>query len=192
MDLERREEDVIAKALPWVKTQDSPWVWWVHVYDPHDPYTPPVPYDAMYTQTPYDREVAYVDAVLGKFLNELCLEQYLKDTLVIFTSDHGESLWQHGERTHGFFAYNKAIWVPLIVSDPGIKPGRVEHQVSHLDIFPTVCEVLGFDQPEFLQGRSLVAAMHGRRLSKRVPYFESLSPYYSMGWAPLQGYILGD
>jgi arylsulfatase A-like enzyme/Flp pilus assembly protein TadD len=191
-DLERRAEDVTAKALPWVKSQNSPWFLWIHVYDPHDPYIPPAPYAEQYAQAPYDGEVAYVDKVLGMFLDELRAEQYLEDTLVIFTGDHGESLGQHSEKTHGFFAYNTAIWIPLMISGPGIKPGRVEHQVSHLDIFPTVCDVLDLKQPEFLQGRSLMPAMRGRQFPKRALYFESLSPYYSMGWAPLQGYIYGD
>jgi arylsulfatase A-like enzyme len=191
-DLERRAEDVTAKALPWVKSRTSPWFLWIHVYDPHDPYTPPAPFDEQYAKAPYDGEVAYVDEVLGKFLDELRAEQYLEDSLVILTSDHGESLGQHGERTHGFFAYNTAIWIPLIISGPGIKPGRVEHQVSHLDIFPTVCDVLDLKKPEFLQGKSLIPAIRGRRFPKQALYFESLSPYYSMGWAPLQGYIHGD
>jgi arylsulfatase A-like enzyme/Flp pilus assembly protein TadD len=188
-DLERRAEDVVAKALPWVRSQNSPWFLWVHVYDPHDPYTSPAPYAEQYSNAPYDGEVAYVDEVLGKFIENLKVEQLLKDTLVIFTGDHGESLGQHGEKTHGFFAYNTAIWIPLIISGPGIKTGRVEHQVSHLDIFPTVCDVLNLKQPEFLQGQSLMPAMKGRRFPKRTIYFESLSPYYSMGWAPLQGII---
>jgi arylsulfatase A-like enzyme/Flp pilus assembly protein TadD len=188
-DLERRAENVVAKALPWVRSQNSPWFLWVHVYDPHDPYTPPAPYAEQYSNAPYDGEVAYVDEVLGKFRENLKVEQLLKNTLVIFTGDHGESLGQHGEKTHGFFAYNTALWIPLIISSPEIKPRRVEHLVSHLDIFPTVCDVLNLKQPEFLQGRSLMPAMKGRRFPKRTIYFESLSPHYSMGWAPLQGII---
>lgn len=162
------------------------------MYDPHDPYSPPAPYAEQYSQSPYDGEVAYVDSVLGRFLKELKENQLLEDTLVIFTSDHGESLGQHGEQTHGFFAYNTAIWIPMIISGPGIKAKRVEHQVSHLDIFPTVCDVLNLKQPEFLQGQSLVPAMRGRRFPKRALYFESLSPHYSMGWAPLQGFVQGN
>ncbi len=189
MEIERRAADVIAKALPWVKSQRSPWFLWVHVYDPHDPYTPPAPYAEQYTQSPYDGEVAYVDEVLGAFFGELRLSGLLEDTLVIFTGDHGESLGQHGETTHGFFAYNTGIWIPLIITGPGIKPGSVDHPVCHLDIFPTVCDVLKLKPPEFLQGRSLVPALEGRRAPKRTLYFESLAPHYSMGWAPVQGFI---
>jgi membrane-anchored protein YejM (alkaline phosphatase superfamily) len=101
-ELERRAEDVVAKALPWVKSQSSQWFLWVHVYDPHDPYSPPAPYAEQYSQSPYDGEVAYVDSVLGRFLKELKENQLLEDTLVIFTSDHGESLGQHGEQLMDF------------------------------------------------------------------------------------------
>jgi arylsulfatase A-like enzyme/Flp pilus assembly protein TadD len=188
-DLERRAEDVVSKALPWVKSQSSPWFLWIHVYDPHDPYTPPAPYAEIYAKSPYDGEVAYVDEVLGRFIGDLKDAQLLKDTLVIFTGDHGESLGQHGEKTHGFFAYNTGIWIPLILAGPEVEPRRVEHLVSHLDIFPTVCDALKLEQPEFLQGQSLLPVMRGRRFPKRTVYFESLSPYYSMGWAPLQGII---
>ncbi len=190
-DLERSAADVIAKASQWIKTQNSPWFLWIHCYDPHDPYTPPAPYAEQYAQSPYDGEVAYVDEVLGKFIEDMRQNNHLEDTFVIFTGDHGESLWEHGEETHGFFAYNTAIWIPLIISGPGIKTGRVEHQVSHLDIFPTVCDLLGLKKPKFLQGRSLVPALRGRRLADQDLYFESLSPHYGMGWAPLQGFIRG-
>ncbi len=189
MEIERKAADVVAKALPWVKSQRSPWFLWVHVYDPHDPYAPPAPYSEQYSQSPYDGEVAYVDEVLGSFFEGLRVSHLLEDTLVIFTGDHGESLGQHGEATHGFFAYNTGIWIPLVITGPGIKPRSVEHPVSHLDIFPTVCDLLKLKQPEFLQGQSLVPALEGRRFPKRTLYFESLAPHYSMGWAPIQGVI---
>jgi arylsulfatase A-like enzyme/Tfp pilus assembly protein PilF len=192
VDLERRAEDVVSKALPWVKSQSSPWFLWVHVYDPHDPYTPPAPYAEQYSHFPYDGEVAYVDDVLGQFIKALKDGQLWEDTLVVFTGDHGESLGQHGERTHGFFAYNTGIWIPLIISGSGIGPRKVDHPVSHLDIFPTVCDILNLEQPDFLQGRSVLPAIKGKRFPKRTLYFESLSPYYSMGWAPIQGIIRDD
>jgi arylsulfatase A-like enzyme/Flp pilus assembly protein TadD len=190
-ELERRAADVLAKASQWLETQTSPWFIWVHCYDPHDPYSPPAPYSEQYAQSPYDGEVAYVDAELGKFMQGLRESKRLEDTFVVFTGDHGESLGQHGEVTHGFFVYNTGIWIPLIISGPGIKARRVEHPVSHLDIFPTVCDLLRLERPKILQGQSLVSTLRGRKLPDRTIYIESLSPYYSMGWAPLQGFIRG-
>jgi tetratricopeptide (TPR) repeat protein len=112
-----------------------------------------------------------------------------ENTLIVFTGDHGESLGQHGEKTHGFFAYNTAIWIPLIIVFPGIEADRIDSYVSHIDIFPSVCDILSLQKPGFLQGKSLLPLLNGRRWTERPIYFESLHPYYSKGWAPLTGYI---
>jgi tetratricopeptide (TPR) repeat protein len=109
--------------------------------------------------------------------------------MIVLTGDHGESLGQHGEMSHGFFAYNATVWVPLIVVVPGLEPKREELYVSHLDIFPTICEAAGVKTPSFLQGSSLLPALKGRSLPDRPIFFESMYPYYSHGWAPLRGYI---
>jgi len=111
--------------------------------------------------------------------------------LVIFTADHGESLWDHDEETHGIFAYNATIWIPLIIHAPGAKSRKVEHNVAHVDIFPTVCELLDIRKPDFLQGISLSPALRGKKIRERPIYFESLYPYYSRGWAPLTGFVEG-
>jgi arylsulfatase A-like enzyme/Tfp pilus assembly protein PilF len=188
---ERKAEIVVKGALEWLDGQKSPWFLWIHCWDPHDPYEPPEPYRAQYEKHPYDGEVAYVDFVLGRLFRYLEENNLSEKTLIIFTGDHGESLGEHGEKTHGFFAYNSTIWVPLIISVPGVKPGEVHQNVMHVDIFPTVCDVLEIEKPSFLQGISLLPALKGKRLPKRNIYFESLSPYYSKGWAPLRGYIYG-
>jgi len=136
--------------------------------------------------------VAYVDFALGKLLDYLEENDLTDETTIIFTGDHGESLGEHGESTHGYFAYNSSIWVPLIISSPGIKPAKVVQEVCHIDIFPTVCDILGIEKPLFLQGISLSPALKGRKLPKRAIYFESLYPFYSRGWSPLRGFIEGD
>jgi len=84
-----------------------------------------------------------------------------------FTGDHGQSLGEHGESTHGYFAYNSTLWVPLIISCPGFQSRRVDDNVCHLDIFPTVCELLGNSPPAYLQGESLVKAMKGKNYLTR-------------------------
>ena len=188
--LERNAEDVIKGALEWLEGRSSPWFLWVHCWDPHTPYEPPEPFKTQYQEHLYEGEVAYVDLALGKLFNHLKENGLFDSTLILFTGDHGESLGEHGEKTHGFFAYNSSTWVPLIISHPATVPGRVEHYVSHIDIFPTVCDVLGIEKPSFLQGISLLPALKGRKLPKRPIYFESLYPYYSRGWAPLKGFIL--
>lgn len=188
--LERKAEDVIEAALEWLEGRVSPWFLWVHCWDPHSPYDPPEPFKTQYKDHLYGGEIAYVDLILGKLFDYMEENDLLDSTLIVFTGDHGESLGQHGEETHGFFAYNSSIWIPLIISLPETAPGRVDDYVSHVDIFPTVCDGLGIKMPSFLQGTSLLPALKGKKLPERPIYFESLYPYYSRGWAPLRGFIL--
>lgn len=186
---ERKAEAVVENALEWLEKQYSPWFLWIHCWDPHIPYEPPEPFKTQYKENPYEGEVAYVDSVLGKLFNYLKDNNLLDNTAVIFTADHGESLGQHGEKTHGYFAYNATIRIPLIISIPQQKPRRIDHYVSHIDLFPTICDLLGLEKPSLLQGISLVPALKGKKLRERPIYFESLYPYYTRGWAPLKGFI---
>ncbi len=187
--LERNAEAVIEAALQWLEGRASPWFLWVHCWDPHSPYDPPEPFKTQYKDHLYEGEVAYVDLTLGKLFDYMKKTGLVDSTVIIFTGDHGESLGQHGEETHGFFAYNSSIWIPLLISAPETAPGRVDDYVSHIDIFPTVCDVLRIKKPSFLQGTSLLPALKGKKLPERPIYFESLYPYYSRGWAPLKGFI---
>ena len=189
--VERKAEAVVRNALAWLKIQNRRWFLWVHCFDPHQRYEPPEPFKSEYRDRPYDGEVAYVDFSLGKLLDYIQNQRLDENTLIILTGDHGESLGQHGESTHGYFAYNSTLWVPLITVVPGQKPVKIDQNVGHIDIFPTVCEVLGINRPSHLQGLSLLPAMNGKKLREREIYFESLYPYYSRGWAPLRGFI-GD
>jgi arylsulfatase A-like enzyme/Flp pilus assembly protein TadD len=186
---ERKAGDVIDRAQEWLEKQDFPWFCWIHCYDPHDPYEPPEPFKTRYAKSLYDGEVAYVDQELGRFLDYLDKKGLFDETVIVFTGDHGESLGQHGEMTHGYLANNTTIWIPLIISYPGLKPERVSQYVSHIDIFPTICDILQVEKPDILQGVSLLPALNGGRLPQRTIYFESLYPYYSRGWAPIKGFI---
>ncbi len=188
---ERKAEAVVASALNWLKNQASPWFLWIHCFDPHDPYEPPEPFRTRYANQLYDGEVSYVDYALGSLFDSMKENHLYDNTLVIFTGDHGESLAEHGEMTHGYFAYNSTLWIPLIIYIPGLKPGKIDQQVTHIDIFPTACDVLKIEKPPFLQGVSLLPSIKGKKLPERPIYFESLYPYYSRGWAPLRGFILG-
>jgi arylsulfatase A-like enzyme/Flp pilus assembly protein TadD len=190
--VERRAEVVVDTALDWLRIQNDPWFLWIHCFDPHQRYDPPDPFRTEYKGHWYSGEVAYVDSALGKLFDYLGKNNLEKNTLTIFTGDHGESLGEHGESTHGFFAYNSTLSVPLIIRYPSVKQNNIDQNVSHVDIFPTVCDVLGVDKPEHLHGISLVSAIEkGKKLPKRAIYFESLYPHYSRGWAPLNGYIEG-
>ena len=123
--VQRSAEEVLRPAADWIlqtrshpapTTQhQAPWFAWVHLYDPHEPYEPPEPYRSRYASDLYGGEVAYADASLGAFMERLRTAGELARTLVVVASDHGESLGEHGERTHGLFAYNATLHVPLIV-----------------------------------------------------------------------------
>jgi arylsulfatase A-like enzyme/Flp pilus assembly protein TadD len=186
---ERRAEKTVSAALQWLSVQKGKWFCWVHLWDPHDPYAPPEPFLTQYRDDPYSGEVAYVDSQLGVLFGELEKRQLTAKTLIILTGDHGESLGDHGEQYHGYFAYNSTIHIPLIISAPGIKAARVKDYVSHVDIFPTVCDLLGLEKPAFLQGDSLLPFLRGRTRPVRPIYFEALEAYLNRGWAPLRGVI---
>jgi arylsulfatase A-like enzyme/tetratricopeptide (TPR) repeat protein len=191
---ERRGEEVVARARAWLATQQGRWFAWVHLFDPHAPYAPPPLFDAAYAGRPYLGEVAYVDHVLGPLVADL---ERLADrpTLVVATADHGEALGDHGEITHGLFAYEPTLRVPLIVAQLG--GGRVPRDVarssqapvSHVDILPTVLGLLGLAPPPGLPGRSLLDAREDDRT--RASYFEAMTTALNRGWAPLSGVLVG-
>lgn len=186
---ERKAEIVVDRALAWLKGKESPWFLWVHVFDPHEPYVPPSPFQTKYQDQLYNGEVAYVDQELGRLIDELEKKGLFEETLVIFTSDHGESLGEHGEVTHGFLAYNTTLWVPLIIVQPGREPSRIDDYVCHVDIYPTVCDIFKFRPPLNLEGISLVGRKKKSQFPQRTIYLESLYPYYQRNWAPIQGFI---
>ncbi|MBN1270958.1 MAG: sulfatase-like hydrolase/transferase [Candidatus Aminicenantes bacterium] len=189
--VERRAEHVVETALEWMSSQKKPWFLWIHCFDPHFPYESPEPFKEEFKDKPYNGEVSYVDFSLGKLFVYLKNKNVFEKTVIIFTSDHGESLGEHGELTHGYFAYNTSIWVPLIIRIPGSEVRQIDQTVSHIDIFPTVCDILRIEKPAFLQGSSLFPMIQGKRMTEKPVYFESLYPYYSRGWAPIRGYISG-
>ena len=185
---ERNAGQVIQSALSWVEKQNSGWFLFIHLWDPHDPYSPPQPFSEKFKDDPYSGEVAYVDSELGKLFDYLESKELTKRTLIVLTGDHGESLGEHGELTHDYFAYNSTLWIPLIVAAPGIQAARVGEYVCHIDLFPTVCDLLSLEKPSFLQGVSLLPLLKGGKIEKRAIYFESLDAYYNRGWAPLRGF----
>ena len=190
---ERRADVVVARALDWIGKQPSRFFSWVHVFDPHSPYTPPAELASQYTTQPYYGEVALVDRALGPLFDRL--STLSRPTLVIVTADHGESLGEHGELTHGMFAYEATLHVPLIVAR--VVPGRasggigvvVDTPARHIDIVPTVLEAIGAEADPRLPGSSLRHVIAGDRRGDRPAYFESMTYNLVRGWAPLRGVI---
>ena len=188
---ERRAEEVVAEARAWIERQPGKWFAWVHVFDPHASYTPPAPFDAQYSSDPYAGEVAYVDHALGPLLD--VARHSPRPTTIVVTADHGEGLGDHGEATHGTFAYESTLRVPLILAQvgpgtEGSRGGVIDAPVRHVDIVPTIADLLGMRVPGDLPGRTLLAAGAD---AARHTYFEAMTPMLKRGWAPLSGVIAG-
>jgi tetratricopeptide (TPR) repeat protein len=136
-------------------------------------------------------EVAAADAALEPVLRPL-LETSSPRTLVVLTADHGESLGEHGERTHGLFAYEATLRVPLILFAPSVVPPAVVDSVAgHDDIVPTILDAVAGAAPADLPGHSLLARAGGAAAPDAPLYFEALSAAANRGWAPLTGVLRG-
>jgi arylsulfatase A-like enzyme/tetratricopeptide (TPR) repeat protein len=192
---ERSAARVLAPALHWLsERRDAPWFAFVHLYDPHAPYEPPAPFREKFASDLYRGEVAYVDEALGEFLDELSNRGQLENTLLVVTSDHGEGLGEHGERTHGMFAYETTLRVPLIFSWEGVlAPKRVAPRVRLVDVAPTLLALSGLDPLPASQGVSLVPFLEGKEdSSESESYFEALAFNLNRGFAPLRGLYRGN
>jgi len=185
-----RADEVVARALAWYRAQAGhPRFLWVHVYDPHAPYDPPDTWKARFPDDLYLGEVAFTDSALAPLLDEVKAAR--PAPFLTVTGDHGEARGEHGELTHGLFAYEATLHIPMVLWCPDlIAAGRDSANARHVDYVPTVLDVLGIEKPPELHGRSLLADRRG----ESVPgdsYFESLSAALNRGWAPLRGLILG-
>jgi len=201
--VERRGGEVVAHALAWLsKHQQGPFFIWVHLFDPHEPYDPPEPYKSRYAKAPYDGEIAYVDAVMGKFFRQLKAYGLYDGTLVALTADHGESLGAHGENEHGIFLYDETIHVPLLIKLPcGQAAGKhIEQRVELADIVPTVLGSVNIAVPEKVQGQSLLGflapqtiAGHAAALAwqDRGAYSQADYGHISFAWSALQSLRAG-
>lgn len=193
---ERRAGEVVSRFLTWMGSQgDRPWFAWVHVYDPHDPYEPPEPFATKYRGSEYDGEVAHVDSELSRLVNALRVAHVMEGTVIVLTADPGEGLGDHGELTHAVFAYEEMLHVPLIIltGDKRVRGRTVDSLVQHVDIMPTVLDLLGFPLPAGIRGVPLAPLWStGSPTPHPDVYFEAMTASYGMGWAPLQGIVSGD
>jgi arylsulfatase A-like enzyme len=188
---ERRGDRSTDRALQWLRGErDEPWFLWVHYYDPHVVYEPPAPYAETYAGNPYDGEIAFDDAQLGRLLGALDELGLAEQTLVVVVGDHGESLGDHGELSHGILVHDATLRVPLIMRagsrlDGGV---HIRRRVSQVDLVPTILSLLGVPAPGRLDGIDL-----GRRDATHRPIFaETLHGLVNFGWAPLVAVYDGE
>jgi arylsulfatase A-like enzyme/Flp pilus assembly protein TadD len=195
--VERRGGEVVAHAISWLaKNRQSPFFIWVHLYDPHAPYDPPPPYDKRF-KDPYEGEIAYADASLGKLFAYLRQRGLYEHALIVMMSDHGESLGAHGESMHGIFLYDETIHVPLLFKLPGevLARRRVNTRVRLVDVAPTLLSMLSLPLPPTFQGESLLPFMKMKDLQKGTEdlpaYAETDYPRRAFGWSALRSLRAG-
>ncbi len=189
-NIQRPGNEVLDKALPWIDTvKHSRFFAWIHLYDPHTPYDPPEPYKTEYAGHPYKGEIAFTDALVGRVVDFLEQRGLLERTVIAILGDHGESLGDHGEETHGFFIYEPATHVPFIVRAPFTNTGarRVADPVRIIDLTPTVLDLAGLPVPNGMSARSLVPLMTGEVAEMGLEgYAEAMYPLHHFGWSDLR------
>lgn len=178
---------------------------WIHLFPPHDPYLPPEPYMGMFNSSSdfmsfksqtqiipgtfdaemrptieilrdrYDEFIRYCDKEFEHFINKLSTYDEIENTIIIFSSDHGES-FQHNFFGHnGPNLYEQVTNIPLIIKMPNQTKGQViNNLVEQIDIAPTILDLAGARIPSWMEGRSLVPLMSG----KDLPSLPVFSMYY--------------
>jgi arylsulfatase A-like enzyme/predicted Zn-dependent protease len=174
----------VAAARAWIDRHAArPFFLFVHLYEPHAPYTPPEPYRSRYAD-PYDGEIATADAALGELLDFLRARGLYERAAIALVSDHGEGLGEHGELRHGVFLYRSTLHVPLLLKLPGVSSAgrRVAAPVGLVDVAPTLARLAGARPPAGLDGRDLLAAP----AADRVLYAETFYARLHFGWSDLE------
>ncbi len=186
---ERPAEQVSDEAIAWLEAHgaERPFLLFAHYFDPHQPYVPPEPFASAHPGDPYTGEIAYADHHVGRLFDALARLGLADSTLIVVTADHGQALGDRGEETHGFFASESVMRVPLIVRGPGVSAGRRAEPVGLVDIVPTVLAALGLERPAELDGHDLRSPPP----SGRTVYLESIEPTM-LGCGPIRGLVEGD
>ncbi len=211
LDLKRPAAQVLDGAEHWLeKNSNRPFFLFVHLFDLHEPYDPPARYQAHAPQSEYDQELAYVDDSLGGFRDYLMKSGLDRRALIVLFSDHGESLGDHGENTHGYFVYESTLHVPLIFHWPSSNenhnskfeiqdsPASAEYRAridipgGLIDVAPTILSFLGISPPSTFCGHSLSNLAKGEDQPPRDVYSESTYAHDMFGWAPLRSLRRGD
>ncbi|HYK42724.1 MAG TPA: sulfatase-like hydrolase/transferase [Thermoanaerobaculia bacterium] len=188
-DVQRAGAETEKRLETWIATVESgrPLLAFLHLYEPHAPYSPPEPFASRYASRPYDGEIAAADAAVGRFLSFLRSKDLYDRSIVVLLSDHGEGLNDHGEAEHGIFLYREAIRVPLVVKLPRSRERgrRVSAPVGLADVLPTVLSLLGGAAPAGMTGVALWPAGTTAAASSRRVYSETLFPRLHFGWSDL-------
>ena len=183
---QRSGRETLKHALGWILGhREQPFFFFLHLYEPHAPYEPPEPFKSRYPAA-YDGEIAAADAIVGELVRSLKASGLYDPAIIIFTSDHGEGLWDHGEDQHGILLYREALWVPLLVKLPGShQADSISRPTPLAHLFGTVLRLVGIDLP------SRPASWFDDGGEARPIYSETLYPRIHLGWSELRSLIDG-
>jgi choline-sulfatase len=180
-EIQRPGPETVARAIEWITARgEPPFFYFLHLFEPHTPYTPPEPFRTKYEASPYDGEIAAADAAIGPLIETLKSSGLYDRSTIVFMSDHGEGLGDHGELEHGIFLYRESIHVPLFLKLPDneLAGTRVRTAVGLVDVFATLA---GDDAGP---GVSLVSVARGERPDRRI-FAETMYPRIHLGWSDL-------
>ena len=183
---QRSGRETLKHALAWILGhREQPFFFFLHLYEPHAPYEPPEPFKSRYPVA-YDGEIAAADAIVGELVQALKTAKLYDPAIIIFTSEHGVGLWDHGEDQHGILLYREALWVPLLVKLPGShKADSISRPTPLSHLFGTVLRLVGIDLP------SRPASWFDAGGEARPIYSETLYPRIHLGWSELRSLIDG-
>ena len=191
LEAERPAQAVADRAIAWIRQRQHtggasrrPYFVWAHFYDPHAPYAPPPDALARAGGDAYGGEVAYADAEIGRLLRAVSETGAGRPALTVILGDHGESLGEHGERTHGMLLYDGALRIPLVIAGPGVREAEHRRPVSIVDVAPTVLRLAGLAVPGEMQGRDLFSGSG----DPHEVYAETLYPR-ALGWSALTALV---
>jgi arylsulfatase A-like enzyme/Flp pilus assembly protein TadD len=187
-EVQRPGSETVARALAWLRaTGERPFFLFVHLYDPHTPWTPPEPQRARWGAS-YEGEIAAADAAVGTLLEGLRALGRYDSSVVVLTSDHGEGLGDHGEQEHGILLYREVLQVPLLVKLAGSeRAGATLKAASGLrDLMPTIAALVGAQAPAAARGRDLLAAAKEAEAAEPGIYSETYYPRIHLGWSELR------
>ncbi|HEV7242579.1 MAG TPA: sulfatase-like hydrolase/transferase [Thermoanaerobaculia bacterium] len=189
--VQRAGGETIKAAQQWLdKNAESPFFLFLHLYEPHTPYTPPEPFRSQYKDA-YDGEIAYVDQLIGDFIANLQQRGLYDKAMIVLLSDHGEGLNDHGEEEHGVFLYREAIQVPLMVKMPKSAKGgeTVAAPVQLIDVFPTILEQTKTPLPKLQNNARSLLAFLDEGIPSRQIYSETYYARLHFGWSDLHSLI---
>ncbi|HEX2833617.1 MAG TPA: sulfatase-like hydrolase/transferase [Thermoanaerobaculia bacterium] len=175
---QRSGQETLEAAEPWLSAEPQrPFFFFFHLYEPHAPYAPPEPYRSRYAASPYDGEIATADAIVGSLITRLKASGVYDRALIVFLSDHGEGLWDHGEDQHGILLYRESLQVPLLIKLPRSqrKGTSIAQPVALASVFATI--------------RGSEGSLLASNLPAKPVYSETLYPRIHLGWSELRSLI---